>query len=185
MMKKLILAVCMFCAVGAQAQKVELGIAGGPKLRTGGYIGSAAAYVKLWKLQVGAVYEAGKVEYNSVFLPRHEYNIKSPGVNVNYIIPIKRGYVYPGIAARTTWGRNDINHNLRGTELGVHAGVTFKIVKSLYANTELGLRAQTVRLDMYKMRFDDEINTPREVLPLFMRETDFNIPMMVGLRWAF
>lgn len=183
-MKKIILAACLFCAVGAQAQKVELGVAGGPKLGNNGYVGSVGAYVKLWKLQVGAVCEAGNMEFKSRYMPVPKFLTVAPGANVNYIIPIKQGYVYPGVAARYTWGSNEVHHNLRGVELGVHTGITLKIVKSLYVNAEVGIRAQRATVDVSGAHTGNS-QTLDSVVPWEQGATQFNVPALVGLRWAF
>lgn len=183
-MKKIALAACMCLALSANAQKVEVGIAGGPKLGRDGYVGAVSGYVTLWKLlQVGAVCEVGQINPDITFTHPSSSRIIAPGINVNYKVPIARGYLYPGVAARYTRGRNAIEQDLNGYELGVHAGMVMKIVKSLSVNAEVGLRAQTATMRAHVENFPNSEHM--EILPLPQTATYVNIPVMVGLRWAF
>lgn len=181
MIKKIAVAICMCAALGANAQKIELGVAGGVKPKTG-YAGSVAGYLSFWKLQVGAVAEVGNIDYSRFRSRESPYTVFTPGANLNFKIPFARGYAYPGLRYRyiTNINGNDLN-KVRGSEMGVHGGVVVKIFKSLSANAELGAALQTTKKSPGIMYTDG--NGVTVDIP---RHTDVIVfPAMLGLRWAF
>lgn len=169
-MKKYIFILLMMVPFAMQAQRIEAGLLGGLK-SDGGWTGSAALYVKLWKLQVGPVVEMNSTTGKYVFptFATSTYTAIMPGVNVNYTFPFPRGYVYPGITTRYRIG-NDGASDYRGVDYGLQLGVVFKLVKSLSLNVETGFRSENTN-----------VTNPLGKGTI----TNTYIPMTVGLRWSF
>lgn len=184
MIKRIALIALLLLPVWATAQKSEIGVAGGVR-SDGSYIGSLAYYLKLWKLQVGAVGELSQVNTNrsSIIGGFNDpgTHVFCPGINVNFIIPFPRGYVYPGIAGRYTAG---IDEKVKGIDLGLHAGIVVKLVKSLSVNAEIGARYQDVKYEgvMNKLTFA----TTEPAMPVVINRLSYMyVPMTLGLRLAF
>ena len=170
MLKKYIIVMLLLLPVAAKAQKMEAGLLGGIK-SDGGWTGSAAFYLKLWQLQVGPVVEMHSTRGKYVFptFATSTYTAILPGVNVNYIFPITRGYVYPGITARYRTG-NDGLADYNGVDYGLQMGVVFKLVKSLSLNAETGFRSENTN-----------VTHPSGSGKI----TNTYIPITVGLRFGF
>lgn len=184
MIKKVTFIALLLLPLAAIAQKSELGIAAG--IRTdGGATGSLAYYLKLWRIQVGAVAEVSDVRAITTLSSNDNYLVFAPGININFIVPFPRGYFYPGIAARYTTGKDDNMSRLKGTEYGVHAGVVLKIVKSLSASAEAGFRLHNAKVDYMQVGFNNSGSIPSTTVPYGASIGYVNIPMTLGLRWAF
>lgn len=146
-MKKLItVLLILLLSVGAEAQKHEIGVLGGIRSE-GGWTGSVAYYHKIWKFQIGPVLEYTGInkQYTFVAFTTSSYTAIAPGVNANIIVPISKGYIYPGVTARYRIG-NDGTYDHNGMEYGVQAGIVYKLVKFLALNVETGFRTNKINI---------------------------------------
>lgn len=147
-MKKIVAAaILMISAFTANAQRHEMGILGGIR-SDGAWTGSAGYYFKLGKVQLGPEVEFNGINktYISYGYTTGTYTSIAPGINVNYLIPITRGFVYPGITAHYQFA-SDNQYDYRSRDLGVQLGVIIKLVKKLSLNAETGLRTESTRFE--------------------------------------
>lgn len=187
MFKRIIIIALSLLPVAATAQKSEIALSGGIRSE-GAYIASLGYYLKLWKVQVGAIGEFSAVDIAQPNIANE--NIKkpvlSPGINANFIISIPRGYVYPGIAARYAIGIDQ--KTLKGSEYGVHGGVVIRLIKSLSANAEAGVRVQNVKYDAAAMGVGKAYFTSSGSIAtstFTVSASYLYFPLTLGLRWSF
>lgn len=145
-MKKIVAAaVLMISALTANAQRHEFGILGGIR-SDGAWTGSAGYYFKLGKVQLGPEVEFNGINktYTTFGNTTGTYTTIAPGANVNYLIPITGGYVYPGITGHYQFASDNV-YDYSTVDFGVQLGIIIKLVKKLSLNAETGLRTESTK----------------------------------------
>lgn len=147
-MKKIVAAaVLMISALTVNAQRHEVGILGGMR-SDGAWTGSAGYYFKLGKVQLGPEVEFNGINktYTTFGFTTGTYTTIAPGANINYLIPITRGYVYPGLTGHYQFASDNL-YDYSAIDIGVQLGIIIKLVKKLSLNAETGLRAETTKFE--------------------------------------
>lgn len=175
-MKKILFALTLILATtSVQTNAMELGLMGG--YRTDGtWTGSMVYYFNVWRLQFGPVVEVSNIERNFTILNTTStlsYTQVSPGLNANFRIPFKRGYVYPGVTGRYQLG-SDGTYAYRGIDYGINAGIVVNIIgKVLALNAETGFRVSNIKQTLVSSGADvTSVSTPF-------------VPAQLGIRLRF